>query len=135
MKRKVLLILVALSIASALGLAESRDAPLHQIDHLSLGKTRMTLVRIPAGTFSMGTDQIIRADDRWNPCPSCPPRNDVENPAHQVAISKDFWLGQFDVTQAQWQEVMGDNPSHHRSRPDAPSNRSAGTMSRSSWPG
>jgi formylglycine-generating enzyme required for sulfatase activity len=40
---------------------------------------------------------------------------------HKVTISKDFWIGQFPVTQQQWQEVMGNNPSYCRSAgPDAP---------------
>jgi formylglycine-generating enzyme required for sulfatase activity len=40
---------------------------------------------------------------------------------HQFTISKDFWMGQFDVTQKQWQEVMGNNPSGNRATgPDAP---------------
>src|SRR5689334_12111112 len=28
-----------------------------------------------------------------------------------VKIKKDFWMGRFEVTQAQWQKVMGTNPS------------------------
>jgi len=86
-----------------------------------LGNIIITVVKIPHGTFRMGTDQIIHADDRWRPCPTCTPRNDYEQPVHQVTISKDFWMGRFDVTQRQWQEVMGDNPSLKKSAgPDAP---------------
>jgi formylglycine-generating enzyme required for sulfatase activity len=46
---------------------------------------------IPAGTFLMGST--------------------TEAPAHQVNISHDFYLGKFAVTQAQWEAVMGNNPS------------------------
>jgi len=71
--------------------------------------------------FGMGSDQVIRADDAWKRCPACAPHNEVEHPVHQVTISKDFWMGQFDVTQKQWQEVMGNNPSGNRATgPDAP---------------
>lgn len=49
----------------------------------------------------MGSDQVIHADDAWEPCPARAPRNEVERPVHQVTISKDFWMGQFDVTQKQ----------------------------------
>jgi len=39
---------------------------------------------------------------------------DSEKPAHEVTISKGFWLGQTDVTQAAYQRVMGSNPSHFK---------------------
>jgi formylglycine-generating enzyme required for sulfatase activity len=32
-------------------------------------------------------------------------------PIHRVAIRKGFYMGQFEVTQAQWQQVMNNNPS------------------------
>jgi formylglycine-generating enzyme required for sulfatase activity len=62
----------------------------------------------------MGTNLVIKADDHWNPCDSCGARNDVERPVHQVTIPKDFWMGEFDVTEAQWQAVMGTNPSEFK---------------------
>ena len=34
----------------------------------------------------------------------------------QVAISKGFWLGKYEVTQAQWESVMSDNPSHFKGK-------------------
>jgi formylglycine-generating enzyme required for sulfatase activity len=34
-----------------------------------------------------------------------------DNPQHRVTISKGFWMGIYPVTQAQWQAVMGYNPS------------------------
>ncbi len=36
-----------------------------------------------------------------------------EHPRHQVTISKGFQMGKFEVTQAQWEAVMGSNPSHN----------------------
>ena len=55
----------------------------------------MEFVLIPAGTFQMGAASG-EADER---------------PVHQVTISKQFYLGKYEVTQAQWQAVMGKNPS------------------------
>ena len=36
---------------------------------------------------------------------------EYEKPQHEVTISKGFFLGKFPVTQGQWEEVMGSNPS------------------------
>ena len=34
-----------------------------------------------------------------------------EKPVHQVTINYSFYIGKYEVTQAQWQAVMGNNPS------------------------
>jgi formylglycine-generating enzyme required for sulfatase activity len=41
-----------------------------------------------------------------------------EKPVHEVCID-DFYLAKFVVTQAQWKEVMGDNPSHWKACGDS----------------
>ena len=62
----------------------------------------MTLVLIPAGEFLMGsTDSDKDADPG-------------EKPQHRVRITRPFYLGKYLVTQAQWQAVMGGNPSHFK---------------------
>ena len=33
---------------------------------------------------------------------------------HQVTLTKGFYLGKYEVTQAQWERVMGNNPSHFK---------------------
>ena len=61
---------------------------------------QIKLKRIPAGTFRMGS----AADD-----------NDArpnEKPQHQVRITKPFYLGIYEVTQAQYESVIGSNPSY-----------------------
>jgi formylglycine-generating enzyme required for sulfatase activity len=55
----------------------------------------------PPGTFLMGSP------------PSEPERDDDEQ-QHRVTLSKGFWLGVTPVTQAQWQAVLGSNPSHFK---------------------
>ena len=68
----------------------------------------MEFVRIPAGTFMMGApDSDTEAFD-W------------EKPAHRVTISQPFYLGKYPVTQAQWEAVMGDNPSQFKGNPNRP---------------
>lgn len=91
------------------------------VGHVDAGKTKIAVVRVPPGTFMMGSPLVITADDGWKLCASCPVRNNVERPVHQVTITDDFWMGEFTVTQGQWQAVMGGNPSYFRNvGPDAP---------------
>ncbi|BDU74211.1 SUMF1/EgtB/PvdO family nonheme iron enzyme [Mesoterricola silvestris] len=61
--------------------------------------TGLQMVYCPPGTFSMGAS----ADDA--------DAQDNERPAHAVAFAQGFWLSRTKVTQAQWQAIMGDNPS------------------------
>ena len=58
----------------------------------------MKLARIPAGKFLMGS-------------PPTEPERDPEETQHEVAISRPFYLGVHEVTQAQFQRVLGRNPS------------------------
>ena len=59
----------------------------------------MKLVRIPAGEFKMGTPSSEKghATD--------------EAPVHRVRITRPFFMGAYEVTQEQYQRVMGANPS------------------------
>jgi formylglycine-generating enzyme required for sulfatase activity len=68
----------------------------------------MEFVLIPAGTFIMGSpDSDAEADDE-------------EKPAHCVTSSQPFYLGKYPVTQAQWEAVMGHNPSRFKGNPNRP---------------
>ena len=53
------------------------------------------MVFVQGGSFNMGSSD----------------GEDYEKPVHQVTLS-DFSLGKYEVTQAQWQAVMGSNPSN-----------------------
>jgi formylglycine-generating enzyme required for sulfatase activity len=109
--KAAILSLVALVGASAAGAASSERAP--GAEQVLLGAADLTLVPIPAGTFRMGTDQVITDGAGWT--------NDAERPVHEVRITRAFWLGEVPVTQGQWQAVMGSNPSIVPSAgPDAP---------------
>jgi len=61
------------------------------------GGVKMEFVLIPAGSFMMGSDKISEA-----------------KPVHRVTITKPFYLGKFEVTQEQWEKVMGSNPSRFK---------------------
>ena len=42
-----------------------------------------------------------------------------DEPQHQVTLTQGFWLGKYEVTQKQWESVMGENPSKFKD-PDRP---------------
>lgn len=42
-----------------------------------------------------------------------------ELPRHSVTITRPFYLGKFEVTQAEWKGLMGENPSFHRNALDS----------------
>jgi formylglycine-generating enzyme required for sulfatase activity len=65
-------------------------------------KDGLKYVWIPPGTFMMGCS------------PGDSECSDDEKPAHQVAITRGFWMGQTEVTQAAYQRVIGSNPSHFK---------------------
>jgi len=66
---------------------------------LAEGAKPLVMGRIPAGSFEMGSPDTERS--RW-----CD-----EGPVHTVNIGYDFYMGKYEVTQAQWQAVMGSNPA------------------------
>ena len=59
----------------------------------------ITMVWIPPGSFMMG-----RQDGEQD-------SEDNEDPRHEVNINYGFWMGKYEVTQAQWEAVTGNNPS------------------------
>ena len=62
----------------------------------------LELTLIPPGSFWMGTDGEEGGEGL------------TETPRHLVTLSSGFWIGAYLFTQAQWQLVMGNNPSHFR---------------------
>ena len=57
------------------------------------------MVRVEAGTFTMGA--TAEMEDPY----------DDERPTHRVTLTNDYYIGKYEVTQALWQTVMGNNPS------------------------
>jgi formylglycine-generating enzyme required for sulfatase activity len=66
------------------------------------GGVGIELVLIPAGMFDMGSPEV--GPGRWPD----------EGPVHRVRISRAFYVGKYEVTQEQWEKVMGTNPSHFK---------------------
>ena len=67
-------------------------------------------VWIKPGTFMMGS-----------------PDNSDEGPQTQVTISHGFWMGKYEVTQAEYQAVVGSNPSYFRNGIDGKNNGGTGS--------
>jgi formylglycine-generating enzyme required for sulfatase activity len=59
----------------------------------------MKLRWIPKGKFTMGSPEKEKG------------RYDSEGPQHRVTFDQGFWMAETEVTQAQYQAVMGENPS------------------------
>jgi len=75
----------------------------------------MEMVYIPAGNFRMGTplDFLPSQSERSYLARS-------EKP-HRVTLTRGFYMGKTEVTQAQWEQVMGYNPSLFKNvGPEAP---------------
>ncbi|MDR1611368.1 MAG: SUMF1/EgtB/PvdO family nonheme iron enzyme, partial [Planctomycetota bacterium] len=98
--------------------ARVRDGLAKATGKLSLdcgGGVTLDLVRIPAGTFMMGSpaggleaDDVreikeIRRKKSWG---------EYDETQHQVTLSSAFYMGIYEVTQSQWRAVMGGNPSN-----------------------
>ncbi len=72
-------------------------------DRLALdlgGGVRMEFIYIKPDTFTMGSSEVPNGSWQVD-----------ERPEHRVTISKGYYLGKYEVTQAQWEAVMGTNPS------------------------
>lgn len=68
----------------------------------------MSFVEIPAGKFMMG---LVDRDEALMEVPE-PKASDLKDelPVHQVNISRAFYMGQTEVTQQQWLDIMENRP-------------------------
>ncbi|MCX5663077.1 MAG: SUMF1/EgtB/PvdO family nonheme iron enzyme, partial [Planctomycetota bacterium] len=72
--------------------------------------SNIEMLLVPAGTFTMG----------------CSPSTEFvcysnESPTHQVNLTQAFYMGRYEVTQAQWTAKMGSNPSNFSGYTNSPS--------------
>ncbi len=72
------------------------------------GNFEMEMVYVEGGTFLMGATEEQGSD-----------ANHWELPVHSVTLS-DYYIGKYEVTQAQWEAVMGSNPSYFKKGDDYP---------------
>ena len=96
---KVTIVLVA-AMAVTVGSAVARKASTRR------NSVGMEFVRVLPGEFRMGST----SDDA----------GESEKPVTVVSISRAFYMGKHEVTQKQWEKVMGTNPSDFKDCPDCP---------------
>ncbi|MEH2124725.1 MAG: SUMF1/EgtB/PvdO family nonheme iron enzyme [Nostoc sp.] len=61
----------------------------------------LEMVQIPGGTFMMGSPEKEAGRDK------------DESPQHQIKVPG-FFMGKYEITQAQYQTIMGNNPSYFK---------------------
>ena len=77
--------------------------------HVRDNSSQIEMLLVPPGTFTMGCNAFNLGRCSSN-----------ESPRHQVTLTRAFYLGRYEVTQAQWQARMGNNPSSFRGNPNRP---------------
>ena len=93
-----------LGIAMVLGLVGvltvmAQEVKPGKAEVIDLGKdVKLEMVLVPAGKFKMGS-------------PASEKRRDTEETQHEVTLTKPFYLGKYEITQEQYEAVMGKNPS------------------------
>ena len=85
------------------------------IQNLPPDVTPLELVYIPAGSFLMGSPETEIE------------RNQDEGPQHRVTLTRPFYLGKYEITQAQWLAIMGGpNPASDGERAVVHSSKGVG---------
>jgi formylglycine-generating enzyme required for sulfatase activity len=72
---------------------------------------KIEFVEIRAGEFTMG---CLPSESAYMPDGSYEPCQKRAQPAHRVSITKPFEMSKYEVTQAEWEAVMGANPSYFK---------------------
>ena len=70
-------------------------------ENFTVPDLNLSMIWVKPGTFMMGN-------------PLSEAERDEDEIQHQVTLTKGFYLGKYEVTQAQWERVMGNNPSRFK---------------------
>lgn len=110
---------LALAFGAALSPLSAQEAPTGVAKpSLTKNSIGMTLVRIPAGEFLMGGQEpAARLCQALPEIPRKPDYFESEYPQHQVRISHDFWMGQFEVTVSEFRRFV--EASGYKTEPEA----------------
>ena len=74
-----------------------------------VNKVSFNMVRVEMGGFWMGAQHMDTAEFNYDRMSQID-----EVPVHYVAMNEDYYIGQTEVTQKLWKEVMGYNPSRYK---------------------
>ncbi len=99
--KRILGIVIVLGLLGALTVMAQEVKP-GKAEVIDIGKdVKLEMVLIPAGKFVMGSPkkEKDRSDDETQ---------------HEVTLTKPFYIGKYEVTQEQWEAVMGKNPSRRK---------------------
>ena len=86
-----------------------RDSEIEDLGTVTVslgGGVTMEFVLISAGTFFMGSPKEEKQ------------RSEDEGPQHEVTITRSFYLGKYEVTQEQYTQIVGKNPSYFSANGD-----------------
>jgi formylglycine-generating enzyme required for sulfatase activity len=67
----------------------------------NLNGAKLEMIRVPSGNFLMGSPESEAGHSGY------------EDPQHHVTV-RSFYIGKYEVTQAQWEAVMGNNPANFK---------------------
>ena len=96
--KRILGIAMVLGLVRALTVMAQEVKP-GKVDVIDLGKdVKLEMVLVPAGKFKMGSPASEKE------------RSDNET-QHEVTLTTPFYMGKYEVTQEQYEAVMGNNPS------------------------
>jgi formylglycine-generating enzyme required for sulfatase activity len=92
----VIILLLGFTVNSCVSNKVNTSGLKNRVNYLN--SSGMEFVLIPSGTFTMGANS--RKEEAYS----------FEMPRHKVTISKAFYIGRYEVTQEQWEGIMGSNP-------------------------
>lgn len=95
----ILLILVAATVAGVSAQSAGMASGLSSKQRKILNRIEANMVNVKGGNYVMGAT----SEQEWH-------AYDWEKPAHNVTVA-DFKIGRYEVTQEEWEAVMGSNPS------------------------
>lgn len=99
-KRILYLMFAAAMLFTACSNDDNNTTPNADMQTITVSGIEFTMVKVEPGTFMMGE---INGDLEVTYS---------EKPAHQVTLTKPFYMAKTEVTQELWQAVMGTNPSY-----------------------
>ena len=96
--KRIIGIAMVLGLVGALTVMAQEVKP-GKVDVIDLGKdVKLEMVLVPAGKFMMGSPESEKGRSK-------------DETQHEVTLTKPFYMGKYEVTQEQWESVMGNNPS------------------------